>query len=72
MPHRQAGRRGPGRQAVLVRGDISDAGYCCKVIAAAVDAFGKVDVLVNSAAYQMTQETLEEISDEEWDRSGPR
>ena len=28
--------------------------------------FGKVDILVNNAAYQMNHETLEEISDEEW------
>src|SRR5207302_11118473 len=29
--------------------------------------FGKIDVLVSNAAYQMTHETLDEISDEEWD-----
>jgi NAD(P)-dependent dehydrogenase (short-subunit alcohol dehydrogenase family) len=56
-----------GRQAVLVRGDISEPQHCREVIAAAVKAFGKIDVLVNNAAYQMSHETLEEIPDEEWD-----
>lgn len=56
-----------GRKAVLVAGDISQPEHCRNLIAAAVDAFGKVDILVNNAAYQMTHQTLEEISDEEWD-----
>ena len=29
--------------------------------------FGRVDVLVNNAAYQMTHENIEDITDEEWD-----
>jgi len=56
-----------GRRAVLVPGDISDAEHCRKVIATAVEQFGRVDVLVSNAAYQMTHETIEEISDEEFD-----
>jgi NAD(P)-dependent dehydrogenase (short-subunit alcohol dehydrogenase family) len=56
-----------GQKAVLVAGDISEPEQCRRVIAAAVEAFGKVDVLVSNAAYQMTHESLEEISDEEWD-----
>ncbi|MFP5347345.1 MAG: SDR family oxidoreductase [Actinomycetes bacterium] len=56
-----------GRKAVLVKGDLSKAEHCRDVVQKAVDEFGKIDVLVNNAAYQMTHETLEEISDEEWD-----
>jgi hypothetical protein len=59
--------RAAGQQAVLVRGDISSADHCRLVIAQAVEAFGRVDVLVSNAAYQMTHESIEEISDEEWD-----
>ena len=33
----------------------------------AVDAFGRIDVLVNNAAHQMSFEAIEDISDEEWD-----
>jgi len=55
-----------GRRAVLVRGDLAEAQHCRDVIATAVEEFGKVDVLVSNAAYQMTHETVEEVSDEEW------
>jgi len=55
-----------GRRAVLVRGDISRSQHCRDVVAKAVDEFGKIDVLVSNAAYQMTHETVEEVSDEEW------
>jgi NAD(P)-dependent dehydrogenase (short-subunit alcohol dehydrogenase family) len=56
-----------GRKAVLVRGDISDAQHCRDIVASAVEEFGRVDILVNNAAYQMTHQSLEEIPDEEWD-----
>jgi NAD(P)-dependent dehydrogenase (short-subunit alcohol dehydrogenase family) len=56
-----------GRKCVLVAGDISDRAHCKTIIPKAVEAFGKVDILVNNAAYQMSHDTLEEVSDEEWD-----
>ena len=56
-----------GRRAVLVPGDISHPEHCRKIISTAVEEFGRVDVLVSNAAYQMTHETIEEISDEEFD-----
>ena len=56
-----------GRRAVLVPGDLDTADQCRAVINAAVREFGKVDVLVNNAAFQMNHESLDEISDEEWD-----
>jgi NAD(P)-dependent dehydrogenase (short-subunit alcohol dehydrogenase family) len=56
-----------GRRAVLVPGDVSDPQHCRDIVAKAVEEFGRVDVLVSNAAYQMTHETLEEIPDEEWD-----
>lgn len=56
-----------GRRAVLVPGDLSDPAHCRDLIAQAVDEFGKVDILVSNAAYQMTHETLDDITDQEWD-----
>jgi NAD(P)-dependent dehydrogenase (short-subunit alcohol dehydrogenase family) len=58
-----------GRRAVLAPGDLAEPAQCRAVIAAAVEAFGRIDVLVSNAAFQMTHMTLEEISDEEWDRT---
>jgi NAD(P)-dependent dehydrogenase (short-subunit alcohol dehydrogenase family) len=56
-----------GRKAVLVPGDIGSAAHCRAIVDKAVEAFGRVDVLVNNAAHQMTFEKLEDIPDEEWD-----
>jgi NAD(P)-dependent dehydrogenase (short-subunit alcohol dehydrogenase family) len=56
-----------GRKAVLVRGDLSQPQHCRDVIAEAVAQFGKVDILVSNAAFQMDHSSLEEIPDEEWD-----
>ena len=56
-----------GRRAVLVKGDIADPQHCRDIIQTAVDELGGIDILVSNAAYQMTHETLEEISDDEWD-----
>lgn len=58
-----------GQQAVLVAGDLADPEHCRTVIREAVDAFGRIDVLVNNAAFQMARESIEDIPDEEWDRT---
>jgi NAD(P)-dependent dehydrogenase (short-subunit alcohol dehydrogenase family) len=58
-----------GRKCVLVAGDLADRAHAKTVIPKAVEAFGKVDVLVNNAAFQMSHESLEEIPDEEWDHT---
>ncbi len=61
--------REAGRTCVLVPGDISDRAHCKTIIPKAVEEFGRVDILVNNAAFQMTHETLDEVSDEEWDHT---
>jgi NAD(P)-dependent dehydrogenase (short-subunit alcohol dehydrogenase family) len=58
-----------GRKAVLVAGDLADPAHCRHVIDTAVSELGGIDILVSNAAFQMTHETLEEIPDEEWDRT---
>ncbi|MEU2032934.1 SDR family oxidoreductase [Nocardia amamiensis] len=58
-----------GRKAVLMPGDLADADHCRAVIDRAVREFGKIDVLVSNAAFQMTHDTLEEISDEEFEHT---
>ncbi|AGZ42977.1 SDR family oxidoreductase [Actinoplanes friuliensis] len=55
-----------GRRAVLIPGDLTGAEHCRAVVDQTVREFGGLDVLVNNAAYQMTHETVEEITDEEW------
>jgi NAD(P)-dependent dehydrogenase (short-subunit alcohol dehydrogenase family) len=58
-----------GRKAVLVRGDVASPQHCRDIIDTAVQELGGVDILVNNAAFQMTRQSLEEIPDEEWDRT---
>jgi hypothetical protein len=61
--------RDAGRKAVLVPGDIADPAHCRAIVDRAVREFGRIDVLVNNAAFQMTRTSLEEIPDDEWDRT---
>ena len=58
-----------GRKAVLVPGDIANPAHCNAIVDKAIEAFGRLDVLVNNAAYQMTYPSLDEITDEEWDKT---
>lgn len=58
-----------GQKAVLVAGDITEAAQCQAIVDKAVEAFGKINIVVNNAAFQMTRDSLDEISDEEFDRT---
>jgi NAD(P)-dependent dehydrogenase (short-subunit alcohol dehydrogenase family) len=58
-----------GRSAVLMAGDVSDKAHCRAIIDRAVKEWGRIDILVSNAAFQMTHESVEEIPDEEWDRT---
>lgn len=58
--------REAGRQCLLLPGDLAQKAQCTSIVDKTVEQFGRIDVLVNNAAFQMTHETLEEISDEEW------
>ncbi|MFH8434133.1 SDR family oxidoreductase [Streptomyces sp. NPDC018007] len=58
-----------GRRCVLVPGDVADPAHCRSIIGTAAEEFGRVDVLVSNAAFQMTRESVEDIPDEEWDRT---
>src|SRR5215210_7711343 len=50
-----------GRKCVLVAGDLADRAHTRTIIPKAVEEFGKVDILVNNAAFQMSHETLDEV-----------
>jgi NAD(P)-dependent dehydrogenase (short-subunit alcohol dehydrogenase family) len=58
-----------GRKCVLVPGDLADRAHQKTIIPKAVEEFGKVDILVNNAAFQMSHDSVEEISDDEWDHT---
>ncbi len=58
-----------GRKAVAVAGDIRDEAHCRQLVEKAVSQFGRLDLLVNNAAYQMAQQRLEDITAEQFDRT---
>jgi NAD(P)-dependent dehydrogenase (short-subunit alcohol dehydrogenase family) len=58
-----------GRRAVLIPGDVTDSSFCKDAVAQTVDELGRLDVLVNNAAFQQHQGSLEEVTDEQLDRT---
>lgn len=58
-----------GRRCLTFAGDVADSEVCRKVINETLAAFGKLDILVNNAAEQHPQEKLEDISEEQWEKT---
>ena len=58
-----------GRRAISVPGDLQDEAQCRRVVEQARDELGRIDVLVNNAAYQQRFEAVEDVSTDEWERT---
>jgi NAD(P)-dependent dehydrogenase (short-subunit alcohol dehydrogenase family) len=58
-----------GRNCVLLAGDLADREQCISVVEQTVAAFGRIDILVNNAAFQATHNSLAEIADDDWVRA---
>jgi NAD(P)-dependent dehydrogenase (short-subunit alcohol dehydrogenase family) len=58
-----------GRRCILLSGDVANAAFCRSAVKKTVDAFGKLDVLVNNAAFQEHVDRFEDLSDEHFDRT---
>jgi NAD(P)-dependent dehydrogenase (short-subunit alcohol dehydrogenase family) len=56
-----------GRKAVLAPGDIAEVSHCRDLVRQAESELGRIDILVNNAAYQMQRDGIAEFSAEEWD-----
>jgi NAD(P)-dependent dehydrogenase (short-subunit alcohol dehydrogenase family) len=54
-----------GRRCITIAGDVKDSSFCDAAVAQVVEEFGKLDVLVNNAAFQQHIERLEDLSDEQ-------
>ena len=58
-----------GRRCILIPGDVKDPAFCKQAVEQAVQAFGRLDILVNNAAFQLHAESLEDITDERFDET---
>ena len=58
-----------GRKALLLSGDLREPEFCREAVNQTVKEFGKLDILVNNAAFQQHQETLADLTDEQLDRT---
>lgn len=54
-----------GRECVILSGDVGDAGFCSKMVETAMTSFGRLDILVNNAAQQYPQKSIEDITEEQ-------
>ena len=58
-----------GRRCLLIPGDVSDSDFCREAVEQTINEFGKLDILVNNAAFQQHQESIEELSNEQWEKT---
>jgi NAD(P)-dependent dehydrogenase (short-subunit alcohol dehydrogenase family) len=58
-----------GRRPLLCPGDLAQESVCQELVRKTVAEFGRLDILVCNAAFQMSREKLEDISSEEWDKT---
>jgi len=54
-----------GRKCIAVAGDIGDESHCQQLVQRAVSELGRLDILVNNAAYQMSHESIQELTSQE-------
>ena len=58
-----------GAEVLSLVGDLGQANFCQQVVSKVVDKWGQIDVLVNNAGEQHPQEKLEDITEEQWQRT---
>lgn len=58
-----------GRRCLTLEGDLTDPDFCAHVVERSLQQFGKLDILVNNAAFQQHQPSLDELTDEQWDHT---
>lgn len=58
-----------GKQAIAIEGDVRDPESCQLIIDKTISHFGKLELLVNNAAFQKHQSTIEDLTLEQWDQT---
>ena len=58
-----------GKRCILIPGDVADAKFCRRAVQRTVKEFGRLDILVNNAAFQLHASELEDLTEEHFDRT---
>ncbi len=58
-----------GKRCLLFKGDLTDPQFCKEAVEGTVEGLGHLDILVPNAAWQNRKQSIEEVTDEEWDRT---
>ncbi|MGC4002257.1 MAG: SDR family NAD(P)-dependent oxidoreductase [Pirellulales bacterium] len=58
-----------GRQCLLLPGDLVAEEHCRSVVSATIERFGRLDILINNAAFQMSRDSILDIPTDEFDRT---
>jgi NAD(P)-dependent dehydrogenase (short-subunit alcohol dehydrogenase family) len=58
-----------GQKALKLPGDIQSVQHCEKLIEQTVSEFGTLDILVNNAAFQMSHDSIDDLTPEEWNKT---
>jgi NAD(P)-dependent dehydrogenase (short-subunit alcohol dehydrogenase family) len=56
-----------GRRCIVMAGDVSKRTFCEKAVARTINVFGRLDILVNNAAFQVHSDRFEDLTDEHFD-----
>ncbi len=65
--HTKAHVEKEGQRCLLIRGDVTQMNFCQSAVEQTMQAFGRLDVLVNNAAFQEHADSLEDLSEERFD-----
>jgi len=60
---------GTGRKCMVIAGDIGEESFCMEAVSKIMKDFGKIDILVNNAAEQHSQNSIEDITKEQLERT---
>jgi NAD(P)-dependent dehydrogenase (short-subunit alcohol dehydrogenase family) len=58
-----------GRRCLLISGDVTDSNFCRQAVDQAAKEFGHLDILVNNAAFQQHQGSIEDITEEQFEKT---
>jgi NAD(P)-dependent dehydrogenase (short-subunit alcohol dehydrogenase family) len=58
-----------GRSCLTIAGDVGQKAFCSSVVDQTIEKFGRLDILVNNAAVQYVQESIEDIPEDQIERT---